>query len=342
MLPSLVDLTTLSSVKTWMSAYGDPSIGTSDDQNIQLAITAASRLFLRETGRGSRDWQTTDASPFNQVLTFTETYDGKGTDRLFVDQFPVMSVLSVVVNGVAIQQSNGPASYGWGIHRDRKSLYMSLGRFGRGTQNVTITYTAGFAAQTIAGELRNVPGTPGAWAAGNIGLNQVIFDGTNVQKCVKAGQTGTSAPVWQTVIGEETPDSRATWECIGPLSQYYVLNALNAPVLQDGSISYFSTGTALQAVGGAPAAGQFYIMGPGVYLFNPSDAGKQVVLGYTSAGTPSDISLGINQWVMTHLQRRKTWDLKSQIVNQAGTTSYRDWMISPEIQRVIDTYRRWH
>jgi hypothetical protein len=342
MNPSLVDLTTVAAVKSWMSAYGDASLVKSDDANIQLAITSASREWMRYTGRGPKDWQITNQSPFSQALSFDETYDGHNNDRLFLDQFPVLSVASVTVNGVPIPPSTGATIPGWAMHSDRKSLILRSYRFHRGTQNVEVTYSAGFTAQIVTGEVQNVPGTPGAWAAGNIGLNQIIFDGVNVQQCVKAGQTGTVSPLWQTVIGEQTPDSRATWECLGPLSQYYVVRALQAPVLLDGTVAYFADEAPLLPVLVAPSVGEYCVLSTGAYLFSAADAGAQIVLSYTATGAPEDIQLRTAQMVATSLIRRKHWDLKSEAIAALGTTAYRDWALAPEITQVMDYYKRWH
>jgi hypothetical protein len=88
-LPSPMDLASLSAVKSWLNITG-----TAQDQNLQACLTAASIYFLRATGRGPRNWQNVTQSPFNQSVPYSEVYDGISGVKLFLRNFPINSVSS--------------------------------------------------------------------------------------------------------------------------------------------------------------------------------------------------------------------------------------------------------
>lgn len=61
--------------------------------------------------------------------------------------------------------------------------------------------------------------------------------------------------------------------------------------------------------------------------------------GYTK--TPMDINIAIRKWVALNYKRRSWIDQKSQALPQgAGTVTYQDYELSPDIQSVIDYYSR--
>lgn len=159
-----IDLTTLAAVKKWASITG-----TGDDSDIQDAITAFSMYVITRTGRGPMDGSVPTVSPFCAPQTFTETYDGNNSQRMFLRNSPIVSVASLLVNGVSIpaaQVVNGTTygQAGFVIGGDRKSLYIQSGGgggssftttdfgagfglgqyFKRGIQNITVQYSAGY------------------------------------------------------------------------------------------------------------------------------------------------------------------------------------------------------
>ena len=166
---SVLDLTTLDQVKAYLPGL-TPGVATADDALIQSLITSWGYEFLSRTGQGdqSGDYQ---QSPFTAVGTFNETYDGKGTYRLFVKNRPIVNVTSVIINGVSIMQSGavGVGGYvvdgtgksialrqgviGWGSPSPTSWNYQSgpfaaLGvglKFWVGIQNVNVQYSAGYA-----------------------------------------------------------------------------------------------------------------------------------------------------------------------------------------------------
>jgi hypothetical protein len=168
-MPNPVDLTTIANVRSWLSSNGKSSSDTTDNDNIQGLITAVSLDFLRRAGRGPQNNAVPAQSPFCQAVTYTESYDGNGNDRLFLRNWPILSVASLAVGGIAVSLSTSASMPGFQIDGSgRCLLFPSSGcglpgglgpaqRFSRGTGNIQVTYTAGFAEQPIVGELRAVP-----------------------------------------------------------------------------------------------------------------------------------------------------------------------------------------
>ena len=160
MSASPIDLTTLAAVKQALNVAG-----TNDDALIQFLITSWSSYFLWRTGCGGQD-QDYSQSPFADVCDWSEVYDGNGTWRLFLRNYPVTAVSSLNVNGVVIGASSGVGAPGYVIDATGKSVSLRLGGgatgtfsfnsypgvgyvpggfFTKGIQNVAISYSAGFA-----------------------------------------------------------------------------------------------------------------------------------------------------------------------------------------------------
>lgn len=164
-----VDLTTLDQVKAWIPGL-TPGTPSADDALLQFLITSWSQDFLIRTGLGDQvgDY---DQSPFVQVCSFNETYDGKGGIRLFLKNRPIIGVSVLYINGIPIVQSTGPLAQGWVVDGTGKSIslrgsgnmnwsneygqswqagpYYALNaglRFFKGVQNVNVQYTAGYAS----------------------------------------------------------------------------------------------------------------------------------------------------------------------------------------------------
>lgn len=160
-----IDLTTLANVKNWV---GIPYLETSEDQTIQGCITAFSAYVLRVTGRGPEDGTVAAVSPFVSPVPYDDVYDGSGTLRQPIRNWPITGVTSVNISGVVIPQSTSIQVWGWVVDGDKKFISlrggynatvatfqnygMQYGRgglsrgpgFAAGIQNVEIVYTAGF------------------------------------------------------------------------------------------------------------------------------------------------------------------------------------------------------
>jgi hypothetical protein len=156
-----IDLTVLANVKNWVG-----SVNTTDDQSIQDCITAFSAYVLRVTGRGPSDGSNPTFSPFVEPVNYNEFYDGSGSRRQFVRNWPITAVSLVQVGLIQIPASGGIGQAGYVIDGNGKSLSMRDGSgggisgqpltvgfftrpgryygFSEGIQNVNIQYTAGF------------------------------------------------------------------------------------------------------------------------------------------------------------------------------------------------------
>jgi hypothetical protein len=127
-----------------------------EDSKIQLCITAASVEWVWRTGRGL-EGQVPAASPFVAPVAYDEVYDGNGSWRQILRNWPIVSVETLLINGQPFTQSSGFGSRGWLIDQSAKSLVIrtggrqsSLGRacggFSEGVQNVEVGYHAGFSS----------------------------------------------------------------------------------------------------------------------------------------------------------------------------------------------------
>jgi hypothetical protein len=121
------DLVTLADVKAYLG--GD--LQSNDDGVLARLITAASAYFVTACARPI--W----------AQSYSELYDGKGGDRLYLRQTPVIGVTSLSIDGISIQQSSVFHQAGWRLNGNVISLFGQW--FRRGTANVAVTYTAGYA-----------------------------------------------------------------------------------------------------------------------------------------------------------------------------------------------------
>jgi hypothetical protein len=163
--PNAIDVTTLAGVKLW-----NQTVGTNDDQIIQDAITSFSAYLLRRTGRGPLDGSIPASSPFVAPVAYDDFYDGSGTLRQPIRNWPITAVAALSINGRSVLQSTTPQISGWVIDGDKRFISMrgggnprgfggyagyggwganprSLGYGGgfvNGIQNIEVQYTAGF------------------------------------------------------------------------------------------------------------------------------------------------------------------------------------------------------
>lgn len=314
-----IDLTTAQNVADYLAPLNLTTAPAAELRNIALLITSASEYFLWRTGRGPQSGVFPAASPFVSPQSYSDVYDGTGTPRLPLRNWPIQSVSSVQIGVVTIPQSTGPAAPGWYIDATLKYLNIRLGLGPIGTvsfpslpqawqglqgsgpnwatgdprdlQSVSVSYSAGFPEITITEEFDSVP---------------------------------SAAPYWI------QPD--LIWE-------------------SDSGVSY-AAGGALTKVLGAPSSGQYYVNAAGAtvggafvpggtYLFNSADAGKGMLLNYTAAGTPPDIVEAVTMMIAITYQRRGWLDVASKaMANGAGTIRFRDWAEPPRFREVADYYQR--
>lgn len=157
-----IDLTTLVNVKGWA---GIAVTQTDQDQNIEDTITAFSAEVLRLTARGPLDGTIPTTSPFKTPVNYDDVYDGSGSERQQLRNWPATSVTSVTIGLQAIPQSTSQAVWGWVLDSDKKFVSLRGGfaatvatfqnyfnrrgyspgpGFQDGIQNVEIVYQAGF------------------------------------------------------------------------------------------------------------------------------------------------------------------------------------------------------
>jgi hypothetical protein len=369
--PTALDLVTLSEAVEWI--FGAPQNVGQNTAVLQSLISSLSLDFLRRTGRASQNGSVPAQSPFNQAVAYSESYSGNGNNLLQIRNWPILSVSAVTIYGNAVPESTSPNSLGWFIEDSGQFLGLRLGgsmnagyggyRGGgwaglrgagvgakaggwpKGIDCIQVSYTAGFAARSIVGELQTIPVLPPTWQANHAyGSGAQIFDGTNIQTCsIVAGNatvanSGTPTPQWGAKAGVVAADGAyLAWTCQGAP---YIVMVNQLPWLSDVGVSYFSSGNPLAPVSIAPGAGQYYALGFGSYLFNSSDAGKQVLMSYDAAGTPADIQETMLRWVNLIYKRRGWEGIRSLMQKDAGSTTYTSFEIDPSFEKTFRYYRR--
>jgi uncharacterized phiE125 gp8 family phage protein len=123
----MADLTTLSAVKAWLKLTA-----TTDDALLSGLVSSVSAWIQDYLNR-------TIAS-----TSYSETYHGTGSDRIMLANYPVTAVASVTVNGQTVQPSTGYGVVGYAF--DAGSIAYIGGCFPEGFANVSVSYTAGYAA----------------------------------------------------------------------------------------------------------------------------------------------------------------------------------------------------
>ena len=124
------DLTTLDNVKAWLPDFASV---TAYDALLSRLITAASNAVCVWTGRRAFD-----------VESYSELYDGRSRPWITLRQWPALEVTSVFVSAhySPLPCLLEPPVSGGGAQK----LTLADGRFPYGVSNVTVSYTAGYAA----------------------------------------------------------------------------------------------------------------------------------------------------------------------------------------------------
>ncbi|MGH9473062.1 MAG: hypothetical protein ACRD2H_11470 [Terriglobales bacterium] len=139
-----IDLCTVADVQ----AYLPPSTSPTNAAQIQENITAASQYICTECA----------VANFNTATYTSEVYDGTGSPRLYLKNYPITAVSALGVNGVAVLPSSGYGSPGYQfsdiglilmpgtVLGPSTSLLSFAGTsmFSEGIRNVVVSYTAGF------------------------------------------------------------------------------------------------------------------------------------------------------------------------------------------------------
>lgn len=95
-----------------------------------------------------------------ESATYTEYYDGDGSDLLTTNQFPITAITSIsYYDGLDSDNAQIWTDYAINtdyerlvIYGDGEKIFMDGGTFYRGTQNIKVVYTAGFT--TVPAEIQ--------------------------------------------------------------------------------------------------------------------------------------------------------------------------------------------
>jgi hypothetical protein len=111
--PQATDLITVGMLQSYLFPSSAASSG-SDANILQFLVSAGSVWLQNQINR----WD------FNAIQPYSERYDGTGQDYLYLRHYPIVSVTSVVIGGVAIPQSTDFVAPGWAIAQDQSKLVM--------------------------------------------------------------------------------------------------------------------------------------------------------------------------------------------------------------------------
>jgi hypothetical protein len=147
-------LTTLATLKDWLAI---PETQTGTDDVLRRLILRASQKVYSFTGR----------STFAPHL-ITETHDGYFRDSIMLREYPVLSIGSLMINGVPVPQSPTAQQSGflteiWNGYPPGHAQTVDLFGYstGYGSQAVLVSYYAGY---QITREAQTIPSGPGPFA----------------------------------------------------------------------------------------------------------------------------------------------------------------------------------
>jgi hypothetical protein len=301
-MPSPFDLVSLNDYKIYTGITS-----TADDAAAAQMITAMSRAVLTVLNRRAL-----------VPTRFTETRNGYGESAIFLDNWPVTSVASVVINGRAV-----PAALAWSAGMAAPHGYLLdvpdlqppgkpqmvtlMGYcYHRGRQNIIINYTAGY---QISEEAQTVPGDPYQLTA------STSFAQPYGAWAVDLGVTYASSGVWI---------NAGIWSFSG-------ISPTTGLPFQVGQ-SYpagtaYPAGTPLATVPMAltPTQGQYSVtplisVTPGVYTFAAVDAGTDVLTSY--GFIPADLAIAVMDWVSDRMAYSQRVGIQSKSLGGQETVSY--------------------
>ena len=225
------------------------------DAKITRLIKVASSTFENELGRPP--WR----------ATYSEQLPGDGGVYLPLARWPIESIASISLDGVAITASEYSIAYperskvyredGW-----QHTMPTHAGLSGAGAKN--LIYTAAYTAGWV------MPGKIGDWTA-----DTAYTAGTFVRpvsdltitvlfECTTAGTTGSTEPTWDETAGNTTVDNSATWTA---------RNAVEMPeVLQEAALAFVAD-MYREGVSGPPAGVKRERLGPQEIEYSDGPAG---------------------------------------------------------------------
>jgi hypothetical protein len=115
-------------------AYTGGGVASAEDVLLARLVTAESRFIGSWCGRSFA------------LASYSETYNGAGGFKLALRNLPIVAVASLAIDGLAIPAGVPGTRAGHGWYNDDKLLYLIGYEFRRGSQNLQVAYSAGYAA----------------------------------------------------------------------------------------------------------------------------------------------------------------------------------------------------
>jgi hypothetical protein len=268
---------------------------------LQQLVTGASQYWLNRTGL-----PTLNAIP----AVLNENYDGNGNDRLATRAQKVISIASLTVGNFSVPASTSFTQPGWII--DQSGKFVVIRGYGSQMGN------GGGRCGTFIGASYGNLGRAGGFIQGIQNINLQYTAGW-IYTVVNETQTVTT----QTIPLNQVPANSA------PLAAWYSTQSLVRA----------SNGVAFVQVPSAPAVGQFTVSATGVYGFNVADNAAAVLNSYTYSAVPADVFSKATKQVAVEY-RRSGWLDQQAVRGELGSTIYRAWDVSPDIEAVIQSYKR--
>ncbi len=126
---NVIDLTTLGEVQSYLGQV--PTVSGSNTI-ISSLITSVSEECMKYTGRHFSG------------TSFTETYNGTGSQDLLLRNYPVQVVSGISIFGNPVPQTIGQNGYITGWNFDQDGVHLTNRVFPKGFQNVYVTYVGGY------------------------------------------------------------------------------------------------------------------------------------------------------------------------------------------------------
>lgn len=295
-----MNLTTLANVKAWI-----PNISNSNSDSLLTSlITSCSSQILAFINRPNL-WQT----------SFNDYFDGlPRSGRVMLQNWPVLSVSSVVISTKTVPVAPNPGAAGW-------ALEPWDGSAPGAPQRVGITGYGGYL---------NSPG----YSPADIGY---ASNGLLVSSFGSGGGGNFQNVVISYVAGYVQQNEAQTV----PGTPYKV--TVNCPYgnwVQDQGVKYASTGVALTAVASNPAVGQYVppsSANVNQYTFAAADTATSMLISYSYV--PFALEQGCIEWVGERFRSRDRIGVKSQSIAGQETVAYTQGM-SQAVQLLIGQYSK--
>lgn len=290
----MLNLTNLPNVKQWAKVQS-----TSDDQLLTRLISSCSTMIMSYLQR-----QTLFRNAARDVV------NGNGKSFMYLLQWPVNSVTSLVVNGVTIPPAASPTSSGW--------LLSPWDGFSTGVPQALTLNGYAYSNSNYAG--------------GSQPYTAPLNDGFTRAPAMYRAQQNVEVDY---VTGYIVQNEPATIPAANP----YQITA--AQILgtwgQDDGVTFALGGAALVKVASGPASGQYAVTN-GLYTFAAADTGKGVNINYSYI--PPDIEQACIELVGERYSYKGRIGQKSSSLGGQVTTSYNTGALTDSIKLMLNPYRR--